>query len=232
GGQGGGEGTRAGIRVRFHRNFRVQEPNALWTFDGTFPPKLLQVRLGEAVLFRNYDVLPIDPAANFGFGLHTLTTHEHNCHQPGESDGFTNAFFFPGEYYDYRSPLQIAGYDTVNTGANAPRAGAPDGNGGIRRLRGEFRETMSSHWFHDHMLDFTAQNVYKGNAAMMNYYSSLDRGNEGINDGVNLRLPSGTALDFGNRDYDVNLVVADKATFRDGQLWFNIFNKDGFLGDL
>ena len=55
------------------------------------------------------------------------------------------------------------------------------------------------------------QNVYKGNAAMMNYYSALDRGNEAVNDGVNLRFPSGTALNWGNRDYDVNLLVADKA---------------------
>ena len=50
---------------------------------------------------------------------------------------------------------------------------------------------MSTHWFHDHMFSFTAQNVYKGNAAMFNIYSGLDRGNEDIDDGVNLRLPSG-----------------------------------------
>ena len=48
---------------------------------------------------------------------------------------------------------------------------------------------MSTHWLHDHKLDFTAQNVYKGNAAMMNYYSSIDRGNEAIDDGVNRRRP-------------------------------------------
>jgi manganese oxidase len=90
---------------------------------------------------------------------------------------------------------------------------------------------MSTHWFHDHMLDFTAQNVYKGNAVMMNYYSALDRGNEAHDDGVNLRFPSGTALPWGNRDYDVNLVIADKAWDQEGQLWFNIFNLDGFIGD-
>ncbi|TPV92602.1 MAG: hypothetical protein B7733_24930 [Myxococcales bacterium FL481] len=90
---------------------------------------------------------------------------------------------------------------------------------------------MSTHWFHDHMLDFTAQNVYKGNVAMSNYYSSVDRGNESINDGVNLRLPSGSALDWGNRDYDVNLLISDKAWDSDGQLWFNPFNLNGFIGD-
>jgi FtsP/CotA-like multicopper oxidase with cupredoxin domain len=227
----GFDGTTSGIAVRFHPSFPVQDPHSVWTFDGTVPPKLLMARYGEPLLMRHYNALPIDPAANNGFGLHTISTHEHNGHNPAESDGYTQAFFFPGQFYDYRWPMVLAGHDSINTGATDPRAGRPDGNGGIVKVRGDYRETMSTHWFHDHMLDFTAQNVYKGNAAMMNYYSAIDRGNEAIDDGVNLRLPSGTALDWGNRDYDVNLVIADKAWDASGQLFFNIFNLDGFLGD-
>jgi FtsP/CotA-like multicopper oxidase with cupredoxin domain len=67
---------------------------------------------------------------------------------------------------------------------------------------------------------------------MFNIYSGLDRGNEAIVDGVNLRLPSGTAKDWGNLDYDVNLMIADKAFDRDGQLAMDIFDFDGFLGDV
>ena len=228
----GFEGTTEGIAVRFHPNMPVQNHEALWTFDGTFPPKLLNVRYGEPVLMRHYNALPIDVSANRGFGLHTISTHEHNGHNPAESDGYTNAFFFPGQFFDYRWPMTLAGTDSINTDARDRRAGAPNGEGGIRRVPGDWRETMSTHWFHDHMLDFTAQNVYKGNAAMMNYYSALDRGNEAIDDGVNLRLPSGTALDWGNRDYDVNLLLAEKAWDREGQLWFNPFNQKGFIGDV
>ncbi|WP_430765360.1 multicopper oxidase domain-containing protein [Pseudomonas citronellolis] len=244
----GFDGTTKGIAIRFHPQMPVQDHNSVWTFDGTLPPKLLMVRYGQPLLMRHYNALPIDPAANHGFGLHTISTHEHNGHTPAESDGYTAAFFFPGQYYDYRWPLQLAGYDTINTRAEAPRAAFPcapgetlfvnDAQPGLKtcqngriNIRGDWRETMSTHWFHDHMLDFTAQNVYKGNAAMMNYYSALDRGNEAIDDGVNLRLPSGSALAWGNRDYDVNLVVADKAWDQSGQLWFNPFNTDGFLGD-
>src|SRR5476651_576210 len=91
---------------------------------------------------------------------------------------------------------------------------------------------MSTHWFHDHMFSFTSQNVYKGNAAMFNLYSGLDRGNEEINDGVNLRLPSGTAKDWGNLDYDVNLLLSEKAFDASGQMYFDIFDLDGFLGDV
>ena len=47
---------------------------------------------------------------------------------------------------------------------------------------------------------------------------------------VNLCLPSGSGLDWGNRDYDVNLMVADKAWSNSGQLKFSIFNTDGFFG--
>ncbi len=228
----GYNGTTKGIKVKFHPNMPEQEHSSLWTFDGTFPPKLLSVRYGETVLMRHYNALPIDVSANRGFGMHTITTHEHNGHNPAESDGYANSFFFPGQYYDYRWPLVLAGHDSVNTKAKDRRAGTPDGHGGIKKIPGDWRETMSTHWFHDHMLDFTAQNVYKGNAAMMNYYSALDRGNEAINDGVNLRFPSGTALDWGNRDYDVNLVLAEKAWDEDGQLWFNPFNQNGFIGDV
>jgi len=241
-------GTTKGIDTRFHPNMPIQNHKALWTFDGTFPVKLLMVRYGQPVLMRHYNALPIDPSANMGFGLHTLSTHEHNGHNPAESDGYTNAFFFPGQYYDYRWPMQLAGYDTINTKAEDPRAAFPCApgetlwvndltpglktcNNGSIKIRGDWRETMSTHWFHDHMLDFTAQNVYKGNAVMMNYYSALDRGNEALEDGVNLRLPSGSALPWGNRDYDVNLMIADKAWDKNGQLWFNPFNTDGFLGD-
>ncbi|PIF52418.1 FtsP/CotA-like multicopper oxidase with cupredoxin domain [Pseudomonas sp. 29] len=242
------DGTAKGVDPRFHPAMPVQNHNAVWTFDGTLPPKLLMVRYGQPVMMRHYNGLPIDPSANRGFGLHTISTHEHNGHAPAESDGYANAFFFPGQFYDYRWPIQLAGYDSINTKAEDPRAAFPCAPGetlwvndlapakktcdnGTIKIRGDWRETMSTHWFHDHMLDFTAQNVYKGNAAMMNYYSALDRGNESVNDGVNLRFPSGSALPWGNRDYDVNLVFADKAWDQEGQLWFNPFNTDGFLGD-
>ena len=241
-------GTSKGFEARFHPKMPVQKHNSVWTFDGTLPPKLLMVRYGQPVLMRHYNGLPIDPSANMGFGLHTLSTHEHNGHQPAESDGYANAFFFPGQFYDYRWPIQLAGYDGINTKAEDPRAAFPCSpgetlwtndltpslktcNNGTIKIRGDWRETMSTHWFHDHMLDFTAQNVYKGNAAMMNYYSALDRGNESVNDGVNLRFPSGNVLPWGNRDYDVNLLFSDKAWDKNGQLWFNPFNTDCFLGD-
>ena len=260
----GFDGTTKGISIKFHPNMPLQDQTHLWTFDGTLPPKLLMAPYGTTIAFRNYNLLPIDEGANGGFGAHTITTHEHNGHNPAESDGFAGAYFYPGEFYDYHWPMILAGHDSFPIGSTDPvlaeknlKSGTPDGNGGIRKVRGNWHETMSTHWFHDHMLDATAQNVYKGNAAMMNYYSAIDRGHEpasaaeaagssttpgyGCNyadptdvnpNNVNLCFPSGNALDWGNRDYDLNLVVADKAFDANGQLYFNIFQTDGFLGDV
>src|SRR5438105_3400964 len=220
------------IQPRFHPNLPIQQPDKLWPFNGTVPPKLMIARYGEPILFRHHNNLPADVTNNGGFGRHTTSTHEHNGHHGAENDGFTGAFFFPTEFYDYHYPIVLAGVTTINTAATDPRAAGPDDSGGTIRVPGDFRETMSSHWFHDHMFSFTSQNVYKGMAGMFNIYSALDRGNEAINDGVNLRLPSGTAKSFGNLDYDVNLLVADKAWDQNGQLFFDIFETDGFLGDV
>ena len=219
------------IPLRFHPDLPDQLPTKVWTFNGTIPPKLAIGVYGEPILFRHYNKLPADVRDNGGFGRHTISTHEHNGHHGAENDGFTGAFFFPGQFYDYHWPIVHAGFRTINTAATDARCGAPDGSGGITKLPGDWHETMSTHWFHDHMFSFTSQNVYKGNAAMFNLYSSVDRGNEAINDGVNLRLPSGRAKDYGNLEYDVNLMLADKAWDRDGQLAMDIFDFDGFLGD-
>jgi manganese oxidase len=222
------------LPLKFHPGLPTQDPNSVWTFNGTIPPKLVMGRYGEPLLFRHHNRLPADVTQNNGFGRNTISTHEHNGHHGAENDGFTGAFFFPNQFYDYHWPIVLAGFRSVNTDATDPRAGSPADNGGINKVPGDWRETMSTHWFHDHMFSFTSQNVYKGNAAMFNIYSSLDRGDESINDGVNLRLPSGSSngKGWGNLDYDVNLLLADKAFDANGQLYFDIFDFDGFLGDV
>ena len=304
-------GTTAGIPIRFHPAMPVQDPQSLWTFDGTLPPKLLKARYAEPLLFRNFNALPIKFEGNRGFGNHFITTHLHNGHVAAESDGYAEAFFLPGQFYDYHWPMIPAGHDSINRGATENRAStpcqpgeqlrfslpSPERNGanelcgrgsrltengtrigpgeyadpracgwrtesrvcsaagevgaGRINMPGDWREIMSTLWFHDHMIDYTAPNVYKGNAAMMNYYSAIDRGNECLDDGVNLRLPSGCRpgesggdYSWGNRDYDVNLLLASKAWGQDdsrypgmtvddsrGQLWYATFNTDGFVGD-
>jgi FtsP/CotA-like multicopper oxidase with cupredoxin domain len=223
------------IPYQFHPGLPIQNVLKDWTYNGTIPPKLMQVRYGEPVLFRLRNKLPVNQNDNGGFGIHTISTHEHNGHHGAENDGFTGAFFFPNQFYDYHYPVVLAGRNSINTTATDARASGPTDAGGLLKIPGDWHETMSTHWFHDHMFSFTAQNVYKGMAGMFNIYSGLDRGAEDIIDGVNLRLPSGRASvsgkSWGNLDYDVNLMLADKAWDANGQLAFDKFEFDGFLGD-
>ncbi|WP_341214342.1 multicopper oxidase domain-containing protein [uncultured Limimaricola sp.] len=222
----------------FHPDMPPQEANAVWTFasgqafETAAKPPLIKMRYGEPALFRNYNMLPENEHDNGGFGSISQSTHNHNAHNASASDGASNAHFFPGQFYDYHWSTTLARADSINTDATDPRASGPDGNGGLIHLPGDYRELQSSLWFHDHRFFFTAENVYKGHVGMLNYYSGPDRGNETLQDGVNLRLPSGSLLDWGNIDFDVNLMISDGALDKKGQYFFDIFNTDGFVGDL
>src|SRR5260221_9690240 len=220
----------ANFRPAFHPDLPDQGPLALWTFNGTLPPKLLVGRYGEGIIFRHSNKLPFDITQNGGFGIHTLSTHEHNGHHGAENDGFTGAFFYPGQFYDYHYPIVLAGGGSLKTTPPHARARSPNDSSGITQGAGDRHETMSTPRVHHHMFSFTSQNVYKGNAGMFNLSSALDRGAEDVIDGVNLRLPSGRASvsgkSWGNLDYDVNLMLADKAGDPDGQLYFDIFQTD------
>src|SRR5262245_44940601 len=225
--------------TRFHPNFPAQNPNSVWTYgtghfvQGRLPPMLFKGRYGEPILTRIYQNLPVNRADNqSGFGLNETQLHFHNAHNGAESDGAANAHHFPGTFYDYRWSTTLARRDKINTQATDRRASGPDGNGGLVNVPGDFREIQGTMWAHDHRFFFTAENVYKGNLGMINYYSGPDRGNESVVDGVNKQLPSGSFLDFGNVDFDVNLIISDAAFDQAGQYFFDIFVTDGFLGDV
>jgi len=224
--------------TRFHPNMAPQNPNAVWCFGsgntqaGTFPPPLIKGRYGEPILTRIHNNTPVERAENGGFGRNETQLHFHNAHNGAESDGATGAHHFPGTFYDYLWGTTLARADKINKNGNDQKAAGPNDSTGLVKVPGDWREIQGTMWAHDHRFFFTAENVYKGNLMMVNYYSGRDRGNEQINAGTNLRLPSGTYLPWGNVDFDVNLVLSDGATDPDGQYFFDIFNTDGFLGDI
>ncbi len=232
---------------------------------GALPPCLLQARYGQSVINRIYNNLPFfDPGfgtpgfpnnpnnTNGGFGRQEPAIHNHNGHNGAENDGAQNAHFFPGEYYDYHYSLLLARRDAGLIGSDGrnldtllgvrrgdPRASAPTDTGDIIPIPGDFREIQNTLWFHDHRISYTSENVYKGYAALLEYFSGPDRGYErpdltAAANAVNLRLPSGfrNGKTWGNRDFDVYLAIQDVAFSPDGQLFFDIFETDGFLGDV
>ncbi|MGZ8408943.1 MAG: multicopper oxidase family protein [Hyphomicrobium sp.] len=229
--------------TRFHPLLPEQQPNSVWNYGagrdgaGSGIP-LLKVRYGEPITMRIYNNLPRNKSDNNGFGINQMSTHFHNSHNGAESDGACNAYHYPGTFYDYRWGLTLARSDRPENKLENNREGllrkasGPDGNKGLIPVPGDFRELQGSLWFHDHRFFYTAENVYKGDFGAINVYSGPDRGNERQSDGVNHCLPSGWVHDYGNLDFDVNLIVHDQAYRQDGQLYFDIFNTDGFLGDV
>lgn len=236
---------RVAPNSRFHPLFPAQNPDSVWCYGsgswaaGNLAPPLIRARYGEPVLTRVYNNTPLERESNGGFGRNETSLHLHNAHTGAESDGASNAHHFPGTFYDYAWPLTLARHDHVNKDATDPRASGPSDNGSIIKVPGDYREIQSSIWFHDHRFFFTAENVYKGNFGLLNLYSGPDRGNEEVPGGydsagspINLRLPSGKVRSWGNIDFDVNLAFSNVAFDQSGQLYFDVFDTAGFLGDI
>jgi FtsP/CotA-like multicopper oxidase with cupredoxin domain len=194
-------------------------PQTIWGFgellpDGSvrppkFPGPVYHARYGVPVCVRMFNDLP---ALNVhsGFGRPETSTHLHNGHTAPESDGNPLDYFAPGEWYDQHYPNILAGYDTY---AQDPSTG----------LRGDVRETLGTLWYHDHRFDFTAQNTYRGLVGMYLLYGPNDSGNEHDTTAGAFRLPSG--------EFDIPMVLSDKSFDEDGNMYFDMFNTDGILGD-
>jgi FtsP/CotA-like multicopper oxidase with cupredoxin domain len=184
----------------------------IWGFDGIWPGPTHYATYGHDCLIRNFNELPPN-SQNGGFGMDTVSTHLHNAHTPSESDGFPCDFFAPGKFYDHHYPNALAGFGSTHVSTN-----------------GDINEALSTLWYHDHRVDFTAQNVYKGLNGFYLLFNQFDTGNET----TGFRLPGVQASSnpFTPLLYDVPLMLADRV-FDPGTgiLFFDLFNTDGILGD-
>ncbi|MCA1636397.1 MAG: multicopper oxidase domain-containing protein [Acidobacteria bacterium] len=191
--------------ISVHRDLPIQP---LWGFDGKVPGPLYVERYGQPILVRNYNNLPAD---NGGFGINEVTTHLHNGHTPSESDGNPCNHFKSGQFYDHHYPNVYAGVNSTHAAQG-----------------GDINEAMSTLWYHDHMLDHTAQNVYKGLFGMYCLFNEFDTGNET----TGFRLPSfGDGASDGS-NFDIPMVFHDMVIDpQDGIVAFDTFNFDGVIGD-
>ena len=202
----------------FHPDLPLQP---VWGFNGHSPGPVYHARYGRPVILRNWNLLPAvsdkvpkDPAKAkvHEFGCHYVSTHLHNGHTAPESDGNPRNFWKNGLFYDQCYANQYAGYDLdprVRDGFSA--AGDPS-------------EALGTLWYHDHMHDATAANVYKGLTGMFLLFDELDSGNELDSNPMALRLPSG--------EYDVPILLTDKVFDpADGLLYLDTTNTAGVVGD-
>jgi len=205
---------------------------------------------GGGFVVRHINCLPPD---HTGFGFPRTTVHLHGGHHLARSDGFPVSLDNPPTYIpdgfprfivmeppgfvappteppsqpttelcsdhsvvterqrlDYYYPILDPGeLDIVRCASNA--------------TEGDKGERPSTQWYHDHVLDFTGPNAYRGLAGFVLCFDELDSGNE--ND------PNPAALHLPSAPYDIPLAIQDKRFGADGSLVFSSFDHDGFLGD-
>lgn len=161
------------------------------------PGPTYHARYGEPVLVRRVNDLPPVGASKVGFALPSTTSHLHNGHTASESDGNPQDWIDSGEFWDHHYGNFPSGHDA--------------------------REKLTTLWYHDHRLDFTAANVYAGLAGFYLLFDEQDSGNENDANPAAWRLPSGK--------YDVPLLLHDVLFDDTGQVVFNAFVTDGWLGD-
>jgi FtsP/CotA-like multicopper oxidase with cupredoxin domain len=179
------------------------------------PGPIFRARYGEPILVRRINDLPeVGDArgnAKIRFALPSTTCHLHNAHTASESDGFPGDWINPRQYWDHHYANFPSGQDS--------------------------REKLTSLWYHDHRMDYTAANIYAGLDGFYTLFDELKdadlraRKPEDMQDvgdeHLGWRLPSGR--------FDVPLMLHDLAFGRDEhsipQLVFDGFNTAGVLGD-
>jgi FtsP/CotA-like multicopper oxidase with cupredoxin domain len=181
----------------------------VWGFDKELPGPAIHATYGDPVLLRIHNHLPSVKIAQ-DFGIAQDAIHLHNGHTPSESDGYPEDYVNSINDKTAISPLGIKDHHYPNV-----YAGFAAANDSV----GDSREALGSCWYHDHTIDFTAQNVYKGMFGPYLLSDHLDTGNET----TGLRLPSGA--------YDVPIMFNDFLLDDRAQLVFDLFNLDGILGD-
>ena len=173
------------------------------TYEHSVPGVTFMHRYGVPVLCRINNQLP---QVLQGFGSCDVITHVHNGHHAPESDGFPEDRFSPGTFRDHHWANTLASGDPL-----------------------EAKGTM---WYHDHCLDFTAQNTYRGLAGFFLLFDDLDSGNELDPNPDALRLPSGVPDGKRVRNrFDIPLIFTDRRFNQAGELLFDTMNMDGILGD-
>ena len=181
----------------------------LSTFCGCMPGPTFMMRYGKPALVRMRNCLP-NSIPNFGNP--ETTTHVHNGHHGSESDGTPFYQLQPGTYRDMHYVNAMAGF-TMTPG-------------------GDPLEAKHTLWYHDHCLDFTSQNVYRGLAGFFLLFDDKDSGDENDANPDAFRLPSGVpdGKRVKNR-YDIPLMLIDMRFDQNGVQTMDTANMDGHLGD-
>ncbi|HXR68906.1 MAG TPA: multicopper oxidase domain-containing protein, partial [Dermatophilaceae bacterium] len=167
---------------------RTLPPSTIYGFNGTFPGPMINAEYGKPALVRFENHLDENPMnldrQDFGAPDFSALTHLHNGHTAPESDGNPHYAMTAGPQHEGFRATQFVDQLYLNWPA-----------GGLDA------EKQSFFWFHDHRMDHTGSNVYKGMVGLYPIYDpkdGLDMGDET----KGLRLP-GVRTDNPDGSFDV-----------------------------
>lgn len=151
----------------------------VWGYNGIFPGPTIEARSGREVVIEQQNELPVP-----------VSTHLHGGVTPPESDGFPTDLILPPDLSMDDLPGHISG-----TIAGVSR--------GSKEYRYPNEQRAATLWYHDHRMDFTGPQVYKGLAG---FYI--------IRDDVEDELP------LPDEEKDVPLMIADRTFTDDGEMYY------------
>jgi hypothetical protein len=225
---------------------RLLPLSTIYGFNGTFPGPMINAEYGKPVLVRFMNKLDKNPygldRGDFGAPDWSFLTHLHNGHTAPESDG--------NPHYSHVAGPKDNGY-APGMWLDNLYLNWPAGN--------QESEKQSFFWFHDHRMDHTGSNVYKGMVGLYPIYDPTggkDMGDEtkGLRlPGVRTNNPDGSF----DVEYDIPLAFFDlrlddgKTVHKDfhdnefpeannprthpeqwGKSFYRHFPNHGFVGDI
>ena len=114
----------------------------VWGYDGIFPGPTVEARSGRDVVIRQWNELPVP-----------VSVHLHGGVTPPESDGYPTDLILP-KAHEHGSSVH-AGHGSVGEHSHF-----------FKDYQYPNEQRAATLWYHDHRMDFTGPQVYRGLAGM------------------------------------------------------------------
>jgi FtsP/CotA-like multicopper oxidase with cupredoxin domain len=148
----------------------------VYGYDGLFPGPTIRARRGEEVVVTHHNRLPVP-----------TVVHLHGGHTPAASDGYPTDLLLP------EGPLRLSHAGHARMPGDVVR--------GARDYRYPGDQPAATLWYHDHRMDFTAPQVWRGLAG---FHLVTDDDED--------------ALPLPRDERDVPLMIMDRSFGADGEL--------------
>ena len=159
----------------------------VWGYEGVFPGPTIESRSGRMVVVRHWNELPVP-----------VSTHLHGGKTPPESDGYPTDLILPMDQASGEVPSHPHGED-----ARGVNSSSKTHSQGFKEYEYPNEQRAATLWYHDHRMDFTGLQVYKGLAGF-----HIVRDNEE------------DALPLPNGKKDVPMLICDRSFGEDGSFLY------------